>query len=145
MINQLHRSIILIVVSVLWGCSNQDESKTENLDPIGSYSYSAFDTDNNVIGKGTIKITENKNGVLIGEKDIMSLSENSSLLPEAGKGAIHGNFKNSTEIELYLWETGGPYLIVSGKLNSDSWAGERKRGSDTSIGLFTVGKFTSAK
>ncbi|GBD90823.1 hypothetical protein BMS3Abin04_01543 [bacterium BMS3Abin04] len=126
-----------VLLSLNAGCNNS-VSEPNLTFTAGKYSYTAFNKNNNIVASGYFTISIN-DSIIKGVKNIQNTISDEQ--PEAGEGDIHGRIIGLNQIEIYLTETGGPYLIINGNYKDMIIEGHRIFGSSTSAWVDTLGIF----
>ncbi len=117
---------------------NDNSNLSLNPAPIeGSYQYSGYDLDGNLLSSGTIIITITNN-VISGSRNLNGDGF------ENGKGDISGVINNS-EISITLTPNSVAHFILKGKFSNGSFSGDRLLDTGTSIIVRNEGTFKAQK
>lgn len=117
---------------------SDNSSLLSNPAPIeGTYQYSGYDLNGNLLSSGTIIITITNN-VISGSRNLNGDGF------ENGKGDISGVINNS-EISITLTPNSVAHFILKGKFSNGSFSGDRLLDTGTSIIVRNEGTFKAQK
>jgi hypothetical protein len=132
-------SLFLLLLVLNLGCSKTPTEFPTSISS-GKYNYQAYNHNNDLVASGyfTISISDS---LISGNKNIQDTG--SEHQPESGEGEIRGRIIGSDRIVIYLYETGGPYLVIKGNYQDGIINGERRFASETGVWVEILGKFRS--
>ncbi len=125
-------------------CESSPGSRAQPMTSLttSSYKYVGLDTAGVQVASGslTLVITDT---IISGQKDIQQIGSKTQI--EAGTGAISGIIPAHGQVNIYLYETPGPFLYITGTIAHDRYGGNRVTGSNTAIDVQIVGTFVITK
>ena len=132
-------SLIYVLLFLNTGCNNSSVEPRSTISQ-GKYSYTGYNKNNELVATGyfTISIIDS---IITGFKNIQDIGSEHQL--ESGEGEINGRIIGLNQIEIYLTDTGGPFLIIEGNYKEETIVGERITGSATGTRIDTLGIFRS--
>ena len=132
-------SLIYVLLFLNTSCNNSSVEPRSTLAP-GKYSYAGYNKNNELVATGYFTIST-IDSIITGFKNVQDIGSEHQL--ESGEGEINGRIIGLNQIEIYLTETLGPFLIINGNYKDETIVGERITGSATGIWIDTLGIFRS--
>jgi hypothetical protein len=132
-------SLIYLLLFLNTGCNDSSVEPRLTIAQ-GKYSYSGYNNNDELVASGFFIISI-IDSIITGVKNIHDIGSEHQL--ESGEGEINGRIIGLNQIEIYLTETGGPFLVIEGKYKDEAIVGERLTGSVTGAWIDTLGIFRS--
>ncbi len=129
-------STVTVFASAPSGCDNDDSRPFES----GTYNYSGYDLEGLKVTEGTFEIIVD-DSVIERTKNIEIVGNYVGNVTDAGAGLIGGVITEDGNVEIYLLEAHGPYMLIRGRYHDDKLKGDRFWGIsggalETVIGTF---------